>query len=742
MPTPILPLSDDLGDCASEPIHIPGSIQPHGALVAFDPGSLQVLQASANVEAYLGMPYQQLLDSSVAAAFPGDVVARLRDVPALGAPAARWRFEVAGCALEASLHRHDGIAVLEVEAADDAAAAARGALLGEGLRELAAADALPQLLATTARVVRTLTGFDRVVVYGFDADDHGEVLSEARTDDVEAYLGLHFPESDIPRQARELYRRNWIRAIPDARYEPVPLVALLRSGSGRPLDLSQAALRSVSPVHLRYLANMGLRASMSVSLIVDRRLWGLISCGHRQPHALPQGLRDACETIGRVVSSQISALATLDLQRRQASNADVQRRLVATLDYPQAHGLAGLSTESDALLALTRATGAAIVGGETVWPVGLCPEPSVLLSLAHWVRERADADGCFRTRQLAVDDARWASVAGFASGVLAVVLPTPEPACVLWLRPELVQTVEWAGEPGKTVEHDAASGADILTPRRSFALWRQEVRNRSLDWGRAEVTAAAELRRSAIARDLVRQVEAARAAVQARDDLVAVVAHDLRSPMSVIVLQAALIQRLYAQDTTETAQRLKASAQTIRRAGERMTALLNDLLDLSRIEAGRFEIALAPLHADAVVQDAVDLLGGLTEGKNLRLVVESSSLAIRGDAERLFQVFSNLIGNAVKFSPPDATIRVGAAASGRMCEFSVADSGSGIAPDHLPRIFERYWQGRPSGAFGAGLGLYIARGIVEAHGGRISAQSSPGVGTTVRFTVPLAAAET
>ena len=738
----------DLTQCATEPIHVPGAIQPHGCLLACDPGSMLVQQVSANVAEFVGVAPPALLGRSLEEILPA-AAAALRASLADGPRPERIPLQLADGPMAATLHLHDGVAIIELEREQqgDAAPAAPGGRafdLDGGIRLIARQEELRELVRVTAEVVQALGGFDRVVVYRFDDDDHGEVVSEAREADLPPYLGLHFPESDIPRQARELYRRNWIRTIPDQRYRPVPLVPPLRPDTGRPLDLTPAILRSVSPVHLEYMANMGVQASMSVSLLVDGRLWGLISCGHRQPRPMPYGLRTACETIGRMVSLQIGALQTLELQRLEAERAAPMRSLVEALRQSKEPGLAGLPAQAGALLEIAAASGAAVVSGETVTRVGECPDDATVLALSQWLRERAGPTGLLSTSQLPLDEPQWARLAKVASGVLGTVLPTPLHNCVLWFRPELVQTVSWGGDPNKPLAMPGGSEAEPasrprLHPRRSFDAWKQEVRGRSERWRRADHEAVAELRRSAIEIDLHRQVQREQAAVKARDDLVAVVAHDLRTPMSVVVMQAAVIHRLLAKDSSEeTTQRLRASAQVIQRSGQRMSTLLNDLLDLARIEAGRFQITSSRQPAQQIIEDAYELLNPICEAQGQELVAHPApDIHIRADPERLFQVLSNLIGNSSKFSPQGAQIHVRARATADgMCEFSVSDNGAGIDPQQLPRIFDRYWHQRTDGT-GVGLGLYISRGIVAAHGGGIRAESLQGEGTTIFFTVPL-----
>ena len=731
----------DLANCAREPIHIPGAIQPHGCLLALERHSLNVVQASANVESFVGVAPASLLGRPVTEILPAREAALL--LAALTAPSLAdvnpIGLHLAGRQFDATVHRSDGAIVLELEPAETAHAGLLRSGLDQALKRLARCDSFDSLVDVTARTVHELTGFDRVMVYRFDSDGHGEVVAEVKVDEMDSYLGLHYPESDIPLQARELYRRNWVRCIPDARYTPVPLVPPLRPDTGNPLDLGNAALRSVSPVHLEYMANMGVRASMSVSLIVAGRLWGLISAAHRTPHSVPYRLRSACETIGRVVSLQIGALEALDFRRRQEDKAYGIDKLVAGMQAAGTDVLEGLAAEPKALMGIAGGAGAAIVLGDKVMLAGSCPPESVVLELSRWVRDRPLDDGTWQTNALSIDDPKWAPWAERASGTLAIILPSQTQRCVMWFRPELTHTVNWGGNPDKAGRLETSGGVPRLHPRRSFELWKEVVRGRSARWEPAELHAAQELRRRAVEVDLERQIDKERAAVRARDDLVAVVSHDLRTPMSVVVMQAAIIQRSINEDGNESLLRFRTAALIIQRAGVRMNALLNDLLDLAKIEAGRFAVAPVRSPAGQLIGDACDLMETLAASSSIAIVREPApDVMVLADPERIFQVFSNLIGNAMKHGAQGGQVRVGAAPVNGMCEFRVSDNGPGIAPEQIGNIFERYWQGKQSDSAGAGLGLYIAKGIVEAHGGSLRAHSVPGNGATFAFTLPLA----
>ncbi len=740
MNIPALTGLPSLSDCAREPIHIPGAIQPHGCLFAVNRDSLLVEQVSANVESCLGFAPAAVLGRHVVEILGNHQADLLRDIVARSsqADANLLHFEFHGTQFDAIVHMSEETVILELEPTE----ASSGTLLQTGLdqtlRQLARCDDFDQLVDVTARTVRALTGFDRVMVYRFDSDGHGEVIAEAKAEEMEAFLGLHYPESDIPRQAREMYLRGWVRCIPDALYAPVALMRLFEPVAGKPLDLSQSILRSVSPVHLEYMANMGVRASMSVSLIVAGRLWGLISCAHRSPHFVPSQLRSACETIGRVVSLQLGALGVLDFRRRQEEKVDFIRKLVASMQGAGDEVLEGLAGETESLLAIAGAAGAAILSGKKVALLGSCPPESVVLALSRWICSRTLEDGSFHSHSLAEHGAQWLPWADRASGIVAVVLPGASQRCVIWFRPGLTQTVNWGGNPDKAGQVQYLDGVPRLHPRRSFELWKQVVRSRSLRWNAAELHAVAELRRRALEVDLVRQIAREQAAVHARDDLVGVVSHDLRTPIAIVVMQTVLIQRLLAKNSPDLLDRLRVSADTIHRTGLRMSTLLDDLLDLAKIEAGRFPITPVPCQATRLVEEACELMATLAQSASIEIVVEhSADVCVTSDPGRIFQLFSNLIGNAIKHAVDGDQVRVGSALANGMCEFWVSDDGPGILPEHMGNIFDRYWQGKQSNSVGAGLGLYIAKGIVEAHGGTLRAHSIPGAGATFVFTLPL-----
>ena len=377
-PTTFVPVGTpiDLDNCAREPIHIPGSIQPRGVLAVVREADFQVRQVSANTAELLDRPVDEVLGRHLSALMGADQAARVME--ATRAPGElRQRnpiecvLDVAGRrrAFDAILRREPGgVLLVELEIADgerpfsfpNTYQAVRGSV--EELNQVATLD---ELYGTAARAVRDLTGFDRVMVYRYDEHYNGEVVAESKRDDLNSFLGLHYPSTDIPAQARALYEKNWIRLISDVDYTPVPIVPTVDPDRGASLDLTYATLRSVSPIHVEYLQNMGVHASMSISLLRNGRLWGLIACHHYAgPHLPPFGTRAAAEFLGSTLSLRLVERFDDDqLQKRLTAQAVLGKLTSATLD--DSDSLTGALLGAPDLLDLVAAEGVVVnIAGE------------------------------------------------------------------------------------------------------------------------------------------------------------------------------------------------------------------------------------------------------------------------------------------------------------------------------------------------------------------------------------------
>jgi light-regulated signal transduction histidine kinase (bacteriophytochrome) len=703
-----------------------------------DDRTRRIVQVSANIEALVGLPVDRVLGAPIAELF----AARDRGTieAALGVAATiRIRAEplrLSGRMWDVIVHRAAGLFVVELEPTTDAAGteltAVHAALHELTTRTLAARTpaALHELLPEP---LRRLTGYERVMIYLFDDTGDGEVVAEARAPGVESYLGLHYPASDIPPQARRLYAIEPTRIIVDARYQPVPLVPSVLPDGGDPLDLSRSVLRSVSPVHCRYLANMGVRGSMSISLVDGDRLFGLIACHHRGPHHVNYPLREACGWLGRVASFVHVS------RQREANLLAVERagrtmhRLVQQMEPNGniAHGLVGPSVT---VLDLIDATGAVIRFEGKTYLVGRTPPRSFVDGLVTWI-DSAMRDGLYVSNRLPADHRAAAEHLDLACGVLAISLGGKGDV-LAWLRPELRRTVNWAGEPDRPAELDDSGD---IGPRRSFALWQEQIREQAAPfepWHREvaanfrRLLAGVVLRRTA---ELTRLNRELRAALHARDEFLSVASHELKTPLSTLLLSLEILESIALGDEPLDQARMMQRLNAARRQVVRLDRLVSTLLDVSRIHAGRLDLDVHDDDLAAAVRDVADRMA--TSGASIT-VHAGSTVRCRFDRLRIDQVVTNLIANAIKYGG-DRPIDVGVSARDGRVRLIVRDHGPGIPRELRERLFERFERAPDaSGVEGFGLGLWIARAIVRAHGGEIHIEDTPGGGATVVVELP------
>jgi two-component system, chemotaxis family, sensor kinase Cph1 len=509
-PTPTLNAAN-LTTCDTEPIHIPGAILPHGAMLVVHADTFEVLQAAGDTSTLLGSSIDTLLGRSVEQLFSPPQLLLLRTLCAdpglikprhLLDPVMRVK---AGSPLDASVHRSGGALVVEFEAADmvDPYASDPLSAVQHMVEGFATAGSLHKLCQMAAERVRTVAQYDRVMIYRFQPDGSGWVIAESRIDSLPPFLDLHYPAGDIPQQARALYLKNWLRLITQVNYEPAPLTPTLNPLTGKPLDMSQAILRDVSPVHREYLRNMGVDASMSISIIVGGVLWGLVACHHQSPRRLPRHLRAVCELFGSIFSLQLETRERSEQFEARVSSRSILQKLMLNLSNVDDYAV-GLTQQSpnlldyihggDAIRDGTRHGGVAIQVNGSVTFLGDTPDREQIAALTDWLKSNmSEGEGIFATDRLGE---LWAPAQAFAlnaSGLLAISVSRNPSDFILWFRPELAETTTWAGNPNKQANSgDKKDG--LLSPRRSFESWKHTVSGRAVAWSPAELDAAFDLR--------------------------------------------------------------------------------------------------------------------------------------------------------------------------------------------------------------------------------------------------------
>jgi light-regulated signal transduction histidine kinase (bacteriophytochrome) len=509
-----------LTDCDREPIHIPGSIQPHGALLAVDPESHRVLQWAGDLQELLGIGTVDPNGMTLRDLLGPEAAGRMEDAIRRGGPRPvplknyEVEIETATGMVDAIVHPDGPVLIVEFERAVRGAGGMQSALfvVQKMLAEVNRAKTLADYHQACAEQIRDLTGFARVMVYRFLEDGSGTVVAEAKADQLESYLGLHYPETDIPKQARELYRRNWLRCIPDVDYTPRPLSPEINPLTGAPLDLSHSVFRSVSPLHLRYLKNMGVAASMSLSIVNRDELWGLIACHHDAPHYLACETRAACEVFAQVFSLQLESRENAESYEYSLQQRSVHQQLVTRL--AQEESLSdGLIRHRPNLLDLIQADGVVVFVDGEYSEIGHTPGQAGVQSLLRRLDTRED--GVFATDSLRESFPDLAASCGEIAGVLALSVSRSPRDYILWFRREVVETVTWAGNPAKAVE--VVDGTETLTPRASFAAWRETVRGRSRPWKPNEIESVEALRLSILEVVLRRIDQVARERAEAQE---------------------------------------------------------------------------------------------------------------------------------------------------------------------------------------------------------------------------------
>ena len=757
--------------CEREPIHIPGRIQPRGFLIAVDSNDWTVTRASANALACIGGdtptpiartesqsvaerggPSRTALDlgSELAAVdhFERDAdwarithfIERLRltdrSAPTVHKAVHYAPVEVGSGTYVVIAHAAGAETIFEFEARDDASDGSLDILypdIREAIESIQAEVDLSALFSVGSAVFRDLTGFDRVLIYQFDEQANGTVVGEANSGALPTYLNLRFPASDIPAQARELYRANRVRVIPDAEYVPIDIVDRPAVAMG-PLDLSFSALRAVSPVHLEYMRNMGTPASFSVSILVDGALWGLVSCHHARPKQVPHHVRSACDLLAQVLATQIAGQVRSALDSERVQRQRTQSQLLAFMAQEEQFFL-GLTAHPAEWLAFVDADGAAVVVDGVCTTAGLVPDDASILKIVTWLGKHHPTTEVFATDALSEIMPGTQHLAGVASGVVAISVSQIHSTYVLWFRPEVVRTVSWGGDPNASKR----VVGERLHPRESFALWKESVRFKAQPWSVAQLESVSLLRHAILGIVLRRAEELAdlsRELKRSNKELEAFsysVSHDLRAPFRHIVGYGELLLEDPALEQVPSGKRYVS---TIIESAQTAGKLVDGLLGFS--QAGRSSLKRTTVDIDKVVAYCRAILEPDMKGRNIEWDVPELGSVV-ADATMMRQVFQNLLSNAIKYTRGNSLAHISLTVERKqgMATFSVKDNGVGFDMAYTSKLFGVFQRLHRMEQFeGTGIGLANVRRIAQRHGGTVWAEGKVDEGATFYFSIP------
>jgi chemotaxis family two-component system sensor kinase Cph1 len=725
----------DLSNCDREPIHIPGKIQGHGFLLAISQ-ELKITYCSENVAAYASITAEALLGEHVyflETAILQKIDGFIEKLIAIAntkdgfLPVNPYPVDLGGKDFNLIISASGNQYLLEFEPSESDLDTDLQQVMGSMLSEIMADGKLSRLLDRTALQIQKVIGYDRVMIYKFHDDGHGEVVAEVKNEELTPWLGLHYPASDIPQQARELYRLNLVRLIADVATATSDILTY-RELNEVPLDLTHSSLRAVSPIHIQYLKNMDVASSFSISLIHQGELWGLVACHNYTPRFIHYKQREAAKLIGQVLSSSLSF-------RQSEEDQHKNNKLKAATDELTRH-LSRYNNIEDALfqhkvtlLHAVESGGAVLAYDNKLYHGGKTPDDTFLNGLISWLQDNMK-EIMYGTNRLPDEYPPALPYKAIASGVLVCQLSRELKEYLIWFRPEADTTITWAGNPNKPVEI-SENGFAHLSPRKSFETWIQQVEFSSLPWKNEDYRSALQLKEEvsfAISRKATETRilnDKLKAAYDELDAFSYTISHDLKNPLTAIKSYSQLLKRNSRLEPRDQ----KMVEGILTRAG-RMQSMIKEVLHYSK--AGQIKANLRLVDMAVLLSELKEEL--LVAYQDLTLTISiGATPPIFGDETMIHQVFSNLLGNAIKYSSKNkcALIEV----SGELCEnqicYRITDNGIGIKLKDIDKIFDLFKRSAEVDDYeGTGVGLAIVKKIMEKHKGRIWVQSEPGTGST------------
>ncbi|HEX8577282.1 MAG TPA: ATP-binding protein [Flavobacterium sp.] len=744
----------NLTNCEFEPIHIPGSIQPHGFLLGIDRTSWKINYCSANVAQYIDTAPKDILGIPFEALFGLTVADQVKNHLATTVPhitTTLLQLNLMGENFYCTVHLSKNNYVLEAEPMSDNQKTIAQVYdqTSQFLTYMHNTHTLQELCEMIAKGTREITGYDRVMIYRFDKDYNGEVFTESKRDDLEPFLGLHYPHTDIPVQARELYLQNVLRLITDIDYTPVPIYTIDDGTNDKNLDLSLSILRSTSPIHVQYLQNMGVGATLTISLIHQKKLWGLIACHHYSPKNITPELRLAAQLQGHFITSQIDVrLSNEEYEVARKSNLAFEK--INSFNLPLNNDSFKTLVKYPEMLQLCNAKGVAIIFKGEIYKNGALPDDDTIYSLTEWLADFTKHTHLVTDKLIDFlkEDIAFCED---ASGIIYHSLSLDSDDCIIWFRPETVKEINWAGDPSKAIIKNEKG----LSPRNSFELWKETVKCQSKTWLQPEINAAANyahaLQKHFNLLILSQEEEKYRKLSEILketnselENINWISTHDLQEPLRKIQM---ISSRILGREDEHISENVMNSLQRMNNSANRMQTLLIDILKYTKIQ--HVDDSFENVDPNEILIEVFSDLNEFINEKKAEITVNELP-KIYGVPFLLKQLFSNLVQNSIKYSFPDIAPKITISSSGvtttehaiepdkryQCLEFS--DNGIGFEQQFAENIFNIFSRLHNQEEYkGSGVGLALCKKIMQAHKGHILAEGTPNKGAVFKLYFPI-----
>lgn len=723
----------NLDNCAKEPIHIIGKTQAHGVLLACDAKTLKITQVGENTAEFFGIPHQDLLEQPVSKLLGSREIQKLEKVISSKEDSVPQEVEINDTRFLMLAHEAHGHLILDFEPlleAPDPYFFQRQ--LTRILNRFQTAKSIEKLSRSATKLIKKVFAYDRVMIYRFDEQWNGEVIAESKLEEMESWLGLHYPATDIPAQSRELFLKHRVRIITDVTYNPVPIAPKISPVTGEPLDISRSTLRAVSPIHIEYLQNMKVGASLSAAIVVRGKLWGLIACHHNSAKFLDFYQRESVRFLAQMFSTEVTLHETSGLISRSEQSERVRRQLVVQMKT-QKDIVAALNRDTVNFTQLISCGGGALYIKDD-WEVsGHTPSKEQLDSLLeNFIKKQPKS--LFWTRNLSAVFPEAETYKETASGIMS--LKISENKFIFWFRPEEIEEVTWGGNPENKAFYNEEE--QRLSPRKSFEKWSERLTGISEEWHELDRNIARALRENisyvllARQREEIEILNAQLMEVNQELELFSYgLSHDLRAPIRGMEGFLTILEEDHEDELSEDGKKLLHMSRGLT---EKMNDLIDNILEYSRLS-----------HIEGLEIESVDtsqMIGEILELFNITGSYPKTSLNVqpqmpfmKGDKRMLFQLWGNLISNAFKYSAEEEAPRVeiGTTVKNGREVFVVKDNGIGIKPEYREKVFETFKRAVGSRFKGSGIGLAIVKKITEKHGGKVWVESEPGQGSEFYF---------